>query len=60
MPMARELLRPEDATNWDDFLDRIALERSARSARRQSFPVGSVARLDVARGALPAYVINSM
>jgi hypothetical protein len=38
MPMARELLRPEDATNWDDFLDRIALERAARSAHRESFP----------------------
>jgi len=32
--MARELLRPEDATNWDDFLERIALERAARSARQ--------------------------
>lgn len=37
MPMARELLKPEDATNWDDFLDRIALERAARSTHRESF-----------------------
>jgi hypothetical protein len=34
--MARELLRPEDATTWDDFLDRIAEERSVRSCRRGS------------------------
>jgi hypothetical protein len=38
MPMERELLKPEDATNWDDFLERITLERSARSDHRESFP----------------------
>jgi hypothetical protein len=37
--MAREALRPEDATSWDDFLDRIAQERFARSDSRRS--VGS-------------------
>jgi uncharacterized protein YPO0396 len=30
MPMAGQLLRPEDATNWDDFLDRIAGEVGAK------------------------------
>jgi len=45
MPMAREQpLRPEDATSWDDFLDRIAQERSARSDRARSIaPVRWVA-----------------
>jgi hypothetical protein len=38
--MAREALRPEDATSWDDFLDRIAQERSACSRSRGS--VGSL------------------
>jgi Flp pilus assembly protein TadB len=34
--MAREPLRPEDATSWDDFLDRIAEERFARTRSRGS------------------------
>jgi cytochrome bd-type quinol oxidase subunit 2 len=34
--MAREPLRPEDATSWDDFLDRIAEERSVRHDSRES------------------------
>lgn len=38
--MAREPLRPEDATSWDDFLDRIAEERQERSRSRGS--VGSL------------------
>jgi Flp pilus assembly protein TadB len=38
--MAREPLRPEDATSWDDFLDRIAQERFARSRSQRS--VGSL------------------
>jgi hypothetical protein len=38
--MAREPLRPEDATSWDDFLDRIAEERFARSRSRRS--IGTV------------------
>jgi protein-S-isoprenylcysteine O-methyltransferase Ste14 len=38
MPMASGLLRPEDATNWDDFLERIAVERCVTSARRKSYP----------------------
>lgn len=32
--MAHEALRPEDATSWDDFLDRIAQERSLCSRSR--------------------------
>ena len=30
--------RPEEATNWDDFLERIAQERSATNDRLDSFP----------------------
>lgn len=58
--MAREALRPEDATSWDDFLDRIAQERSLCSRRRGS--VGSLrwvmaaALLCVALMALSAHV----
>ncbi len=29
-------LRPEDATSWDDFLDRIAQERSALGGRSRA------------------------
>ena len=39
--MARKQpLRPEDATSWDDFLDRIAEERSAKSDRARSIAPG--------------------
>ena len=34
--MARELLKPEDATTWDDFLERIAVERCARNDHLRS------------------------
>jgi hypothetical protein len=60
--MAHEALRPEDATSWDDFLDRIAQERSDCS--RSWASVGSLrwvmagALLCGALMALSAYVAH--